>query len=470
MHARNLLALLALTVSALPAAPSWQSCHLPGEREALRCTTIAVPRNYADTTQGQLDLHITIAPAVRARAEADPLFVLAGGPGQAGSDIVFLLEKAFAKVRTTRDVIFIDQRGTGRSEPLTCELSADPLLQSQREQEAAMLNCMRGFGDRLVSYTTDAAADDLERVRETLGAARINLWGGSYGSRLAQVYAQRHPDRVRSLILDGVVDADVIIGAENASFEAAFDTMLQRCAADPGCARAFPSPRQDLQEALAELDSAKPMTVSHPRNGQPVAVAITRMRLLRTIQYLLYSPSGVAQLPYLLARARAGDWRPLLAVQVTGADLATAAPAPGLLMAIMCREDWPRLTAERRADVAGSNTFGSLNLDANDAICDALGLPAAPLPPLQPLATRSLLLSGALDPVTPPSMAERARRSLPNSLHAIAANAGHIISGSGCAPSLLRRFLDAPTQSLDTACLDEITSPAFQTSAAGAGP
>jgi len=471
MRARNwLVTLLMLFSPPLAAATTWQSCHLPGQREALRCATMAAPRNYADATQGTLDLHITVAPAVRATAEADPLFVLAGGPGQAGSDIVFLLDTAFAKIRASRDIVFIDQRGTGRSEPLNCDDAADPLLLSEREQHAATLACLRGFGDRLLSYTTEAAADDLDRVREALGAATINLWGGSYGSRLAQVYAQRHPERVRSLILDGVADADLIIGADTAAFDLAFYAVLQRCAADTDCAHAFPSPRQDLQEVLAARDVAKPVSVPHPRSGRPVAVTISRARLLRTIQYLLYSPRGAAQLPYLIASARAGDWRPLLAIQVSSADLAIASPAAGLLMTIVCREDWPRLTAQRRAERADSGTFGALNLEEIDAICGALALPPALLAPPQPRATPSLLLSGALDPVTPPSRAERVRPVLPLSQHGIAANAAHIVSSSGCAPTLLRRFLDAPTQSLDTACLDDIASPAFQLGAAGAAP
>lgn len=472
MRATNLLiALLMLFASPLPAAtPAWQTCHLPGQREVLRCATIAVPRDYADETRGTLDLHVAIAPAIRAKAAADPLFVLAGGPGQAGSEIVSLLDKAFSKVRASRDVVFIDQRGTGRSGRLTCDESPDPLTSSDSEQEAAMLACLRGFGDRLLSYTTKAAAEDLERVRETLGATQINLWGGSYGSRLAQVYAQRHPDRVRSLILDGVVDADLIIGNGDIDFDAALDALLQRCADDADCARAFPSLRTALQDVLAALGRDVTTTVPHPRNGRPTAVTISRKRLLRTIQFLLYSPRSAAQLPYLIARAHADDWRPLLAIQVSSADLEVAQPAPGLLATIACREDWPRLAPEQRAERARAPTFGSLDLDAIDAVCGALALPAAPPAPMQTLAMPSLLLSGALDPATPPSRADLARRHLPQAQHAIAANAGHIVSNSGCAPALLRRFLDAPLQPVDAACLAEIALPAFQTSAAGAAP
>jgi pimeloyl-ACP methyl ester carboxylesterase len=477
MRATNLLIAVLVLFSPLlrAAAPAGQTCHLPGQREALRCTTIAVPRDYADAAKGTLDLHVAIAPAVRANAEADPLFVLAGGPGQAGSDITVLLDTAFAKVRANRDVVFIDQRGTGRSERLDCNDGSDPLTLDDAALRAATLACLRGFGDRLLSYTTQAAADDLDRVRDALGAERINVWGGSYGTRLAQVYAQRHPERVRSLILDGVADADLIIGADSGAFDATYEALLQRCADDAACARAFPSARQDLDDVLRTLDAAAATpTLPHPRSGQAVTVPISRERVLRTLQYLLYSPRNAAQLPYVIARARAGDWRPLLAIQVSSTDLAAAQPAIGLLMAIACREDWPRRNIEPSAPPHAApvrpRIFGRLNLSELDAVCGALALPVASPAPPSTLDMPSLLLSGALDPATPPSRAENALRHLPHAQHAIAANAGHIVSGSGCAPKLLRRFLDAPSQPVDAACLAEIALPAFQTSAAGAAP
>ena len=454
---------------AAPASP--QLCHLPGQRDALRCTRLGVPRDYADANAGTIDLHITVAPAIRARAEADPLFVLAGGPGQAGSDIVFLLDDAFAKVRANRDIVFIDQRGTGRSGRLHCGDNADALVRSDDELQAEALACLQGFGAGLLPYSTDAAAQDIERVRIALGYAQINLWGGSYGSRLAQVYAQRYPAPVRSLILDGVVDADLIIGTSGAESQAALDAVLQRCARDAECDSAFPELRRQLDDLLRKLDaSVATAALPHPRSGRTVTVPISRERLLRTIRFLLYSPRGSAQLPYLIARAGTGDWRPLLAAETSAADLAVAPPADALLLAITCREDWPRLDAQQRADEAGSGVFASASLTGLDALCNALALPPLLPQAAQALAMPSLLLSGALDPVTPPSRAERALRRLPQAQHVIAANAGHIVSGHGCAPTLLRHFLDAPRRPVDAACLADIALPAFLTSAAGAAP
>lgn len=471
MRVRNVIVSL-LTLIAAPAAaaaPSWSSCHLPGQSEALRCATLAVPRDYANASAGTLQLHVAVATAIRARAKADPLFVLAGGPGQAGSDIVFLLDTALAKVRATRDIVFIDQRGTGRSGNLRCADDAQALGRSDDELKAATLACLRGYGKDLLFYSTAAAAHDIERVREALGATQINLWGGSYGSRLAQAHARLYPGSVRSLILDGVVDAQLIIGDDRTEFEAALDAVLQRCAEDRDCNRAFPALRQQLDALLQRLDAGTvTATLPHPRSGTPMTVPISRQRLLATLKLMLYSTRSAAQLPYVTARAAADDWRPLLALQANSVDLATAAPAPGLLLALTCREDWPRLSAAHRAQAAGG--IGASSLAAIDALCGELALPALAAAPGQNIAAPALLLSGALDPVTPPAHAELARRGLAQAQHLIAANVAHIVSGQGCTPRLLRQFLDAPLQPVDATCLADIALPPLQTSAAGAAP
>lgn len=471
MRVRNFIVGL-LTLIAAPAAvasPAWSPCHLPGQGDALRCATLAVPRDYADTAAGTLPLHVAVAPAIRARAEPDPLFVLAGGPGQAGSDIVFLLDTALAKVRATRDIVFIDQRGTGRSGNLRCADDADVLSRSDDELKAATLACLRGYGKDLLFYSTEAAAHDIEQVRLALGAAQINLWGGSYGTRLAQAHARLYPGSVRSLILDGVVDAQLSIGDDRAEFEAALNALLQRCAADRDCSHAFPALRSQLDALLHKLDDAAvTTTLPHPRSGQPMTLSVSRLRLLAALKAQLYSTQGAARLPYVIARAAADDWRPLLALQANSIDLAAAAPAPGLLLTLTCREDWPRLTPAQREQAADS--IGASSFTALDALCRELALPALAPAAAPNIAAPALLLSGALDPVTPPARAELARRNLSQAQHVVVDHVAHIVSGLGCSPRLLRQFLDAPLQAVDASCLADIALPPFQTSAAGAAP
>lgn len=464
-----IIGLLAALLLPTARAAAWQTCHLAGQRDALRCTFVTVPRDYAAPDHGSIELHVAVAPAIRARGDADPLYVLAGGPGQAGSDIVSLLDDAFAKVHASRDIVFIDQRGTGRSGRLHCD--DDALDRSDAELRASVMTCLKGFGSDLLAYSTEASAQDLERVRQALGHAQINLWGGSYGSRLAQVYAQRYPAHVRSLILDGVVDEGRIIGTNGSGFQFALDALLRRCENDADCAQAFPRLDRQLADLLHRLDVATATpTVAHPRHGRPITVPISRERLLRTIRYQLYSTRTSARLPYLIARAAVDDWRPLIATESEGMDLVAAPPAAGLLLALPCREDWPRFDAPRRAEEARGGLFSGVGIDALDRVCRELALPPLPAPAAQPLAIPGLLLSGALDPATPASGAERALRHLPRAQHVVAANAGHIVSTLGCAPALLRRFLDTPQQPVDAGCLADIALPALQISAAGTAP
>ena len=205
------------SASAVTAAkPAARSCHLPGAEETLRCLSIPVPLDYAAPAAAGLKLHVTVAPAFREPARPDPLFVLAGGPGQAGSDVLPLLSAAFKRVRATRDIVFIDQRGTGLSGKLDCETPPNEEMLSDAEIEAGLRRCIGTKPAPFAAYTTAAAARDIEQVRRALGYGKINVWGGSYGTRLGQAYARAFPDSVRSLVLDGVAAPDQVIPAATA--------------------------------------------------------------------------------------------------------------------------------------------------------------------------------------------------------------------------------------------------------------
>ena len=178
-----------------------RSCHLPGSEEALRCVKVPAPLDYAAANGAQLPLHVTVAPAFREGARADPLFVLAGGPGQAGSDVLRLLNSALRRVRATRDIVFIDQRGTGLSGKLDCQSGAEQENMTEAQLEAAIRACIAKVKTPFAAYTTANAAHDIDQVRRALGYQKINLWGGSYGTRLAQAYARLYPGSVRALML-----------------------------------------------------------------------------------------------------------------------------------------------------------------------------------------------------------------------------------------------------------------------------
>jgi pimeloyl-ACP methyl ester carboxylesterase len=468
----TLASLLLLAAAANAAAPqgSTRFCHLPGAEEVLRCVSVPVALDYAHPAAAKLNLHVTVAPAFRESARPDPLFVLAGGPGEAGSDVLPLLGSTLRRVRATRDIVFIDQRGTGLSGKLDCASKPAQEAMTEQQLEDEIRACIGRMQTRFAAYGTASAARDIEQVRLALGYARINVWGGSYGTRLGQAYARAYPAQLRALVLDGVAAPDQVIPAGGRDGQAALDALFRQCAAEPACQRAFPSVRAEFA-ALAEQVAAGKVNVeiADPRTAEPVKLAMTSARFLGTVHSILYSPSDSRRLPFLIHSAAQGRWAPFVARRNAAADFAAdGSNALVLHLAVICAEDLPRLTPALRADDASALTVPML--ERLPALCRAINVAPVPLAAPTMIEAPVLMLSGALDPVTPPRRAEAAGKHMAHAQHLVVANAGHGISQLGCTPRLLREFLDNPGQPVKADCLKEIPVPAFQLGSAGPQP
>lgn len=456
--------------SATAPAKQERSCHLPGVTEALRCVKLTVPLDYAKPGAGTLKLHVTVAPAFRQGTRNDPLFVLAGGPGQAGSDVLMLLPAALDRVRATRDIVFIDQRGTGLSGKLSCESKPEHELMSEEQLEEELRACIRASKAPFGAYTTAAAARDLEQVRAALGYGKVNVWGGSYGTRLAQAYARAYPASVRSLVLDGVAAPEQVIPAGGRDGQAALDALFTQCERDAGCNKAFPQLRGEFDTLVKKLDAGGvKLSLPDPRTAQQVDFTLTSSRFLGTVHNILYSPGDARRLPFLLHSAARGRWQPFIARQNLAGDFGGDASMAMLLhFAVVCAEDVPRMTPEllKQDDAVLTRPLA----EKIPALCKTVNV--APVPYAAPtrIEAPALLLSGALDPVTPPHRAASAAKHMARAQQVVVANAGHGVSQLGCAPRLLRAFLDRPQDKLDTRCLAEIPAPTFQLGAAGPQP
>lgn len=449
-----------------------RACHLPGVEEPLRCATLAVPLDRAQpvTPANTLRLHVTVAPAFREGARPDPLFVLAGGPGQAGSDVLALVNTAFRRLRATRDIVFIDQRGTGFSGKLDCDTPPGQETMTEQELEAQVIACIGRARAPFGAFGTAAAAADIEAVRLALGYGPINVWGGSYGTRLGQAYARAYPDQVRTLILDGVAAPDQVIPAGGRDGQAALDALFRQCAAEPGCRAAYPRIKAEFADLSARVAAGKVVVnIADPRTAQPVTLAMTSARFLGTVHSILYSPVDSRRLPFLIHSAAQGRWEPFMARRNVAADFAADGSAAILLhLAVICAEDMPRLTPALRADDASA--LLAPMLERLPVLCKAVNVaPVAATAPAT-IAAPTLMLSGALDPVTPPRRAEAARKFIPAAQHLVVDNAGHGISQLGCTPRLLREFVDQPAAPLRASCLKDIPVPGFQLGSAGPQP
>ncbi len=466
------LIVLAPLAQAAPSGAQGRSCHLPGVEEALRCVSVAVPLDYQQPAASSLKLHVTLAPAFREAARGDPLFVLAGGPGQAGSDVLALLGATLHKVRATRDIVFIDQRGTGLSGKLDCDSAPGQDNASEADAEREASTCLASLKQPLAMYTTEAAARDVEQVRRALGYGKINLWGGSYGTRLGQAYARAFPDSTRALILDGVAAPEQIIPAGGHDAQAALDGLFKACAANAGCAAAFPALRSEFA-ALLERTAGNQVQidVADPRTAQPRHVSISTERFIGTVHTVLYSPVDSRRLPFLIHSAYQGNWAPFLARSNAASDFSSdGASAFGLHLAVVCAEDMPRMSAQVLAEDARGSFMGSALSARFARLCELAKVPAVPYRTPSKIAAPVLMFSGALDPVTPPRRAEAAARYMTAAQHFVVANAGHGVSQLGCAPRLLREFLDHPDAPLAAKCLQEIPATSFQLGSAGPQP
>jgi len=435
-------------------------CRLPNLPTPAQCGEIDVPENRGKPDGRKIRLFAAVLPANTLAPKPDPLLILAGGPGQAASTLAPFASR-LNEIRRVRDVVLIDQRGAGRSTPLTCEafkpreddaLETDPVPRAKACAEE-----LRAQGVDAAQYTTTAWIADLEAMREALGYPQWNLWGGSYGTRVAQEYLRRHPDRIRTVTLDAVVPPSMISTLDVwRTRQAAYDAVLLACGASLSCSNRHPDPAALLATIAGTLGpEGRDIDAVDPRTGKSSRLHLTFDGVLALLQPLLYGPESSTLLPEMLALAAAGDFGPLLAAtQATNTNLAELLNA-ALHFSVTCAEDVPRINPDvRDAALAGLPTRGIAENVIK--VCDVWPRGAMPADFAQPVVSDRpvLLFSGAMDPVTPPAYGARVAKTLSNSKHIVASGYGHIVSPNVCGPRLLAAFVaDAGFGKLPEACV-----------------
>lgn len=459
------------TPGVLPVAPPeapLSPCRLSGFDRELLCGSLEVPEN-PDAPQGRrIPIAFAVMPAMARNKEPDPVFVLAGGPGQAARAAGAQVMPLFAALNRRRDIVFVDQRGTGGSNGLACELDPRAPL-SETIDPDALADRMRDCWKRLPAdtrfYTTPIAMRDLDRVRARLGAERINLWGASYGTRAGLEYLRQFPRRVRTLILDGVAPADMVLPVSFAvDSEAALAKVFAACRAEPACRARF-APALDRFDAWLDALGRSParVAVTHPTTGVKETLTMRRDGVLSALRAPLYAPLLASALPFVIREAETGNYDPMAALASLLSGTVSENFSYGMHLAVVCAEDVPRIGPADEA-AASRTLFGRFFIEQYRRMC--AGWPVGVLPPDYYAPSRGdapvLLLSGGQDPATPPRHAERVARSLPRAKHLVAPNAGHGVSTMGCAPELIERFVkSASLEGLDGACLERMPRPPF---------
>ncbi|MGH8239834.1 MAG: alpha/beta fold hydrolase, partial [Steroidobacteraceae bacterium] len=417
---------------------------LAGGSVAARCGQYRVRENRDDPHSKELQLQVAVIPALRLKPAADPLFLLSGGPGQAASDFYLSVAPAFARIRRDRDLVLVDQRGTGRSNRLDCELPDDSefVVLDPQKLQAAVQACLAALPGDPRYYTTSIAVRDLDDVRAALGYRTLNLYGISYGTRVAQHYMRRYPERVRTAILDGAVPAQVALGPDVAiEAQRAIDNTLQRCARDEACAGKFPDISAQfaaLQEKLRH-DPVK-LSIPHPLTGALTGTTLDEARFGAAVRLLSYADETVSTLPLMIHEAQSLRDPQALTAQYLRVESDVAEQiAEGMHFAVVCSEDAPRWEQQNVSDEQLATTYlGTAFMRGMRAVCEKW--PRGPVDPDfgAPLQSSvpTLILSGSNDPVTPERYANEIMKGLRNARHLVAAGQGHGQLATGCIPRL----------------------------------
>jgi pimeloyl-ACP methyl ester carboxylesterase len=466
MHMKYALMLMSAAVLAL-AHDSPQTACADFTVASARCSTVTVLENRTTGTGRSIALRVAVLPAAGTSHAPDPIFVLAGGPGQAATSLARNPAALRVAHGDRRDLVFVDQRGTGGSNPIQCDFYPEDDYARGRFAPFMAVDTVRRCRRQLESkadlaqYTTAASVEDLEAVRKALGYERINLAGGSYGTRLAMEYVRAYGSRVRTVQLDGAVPPSLRMPAGfGRAAQHALDGIIAECAATPPCAAAYPQLENEVRRVFKRLALTPVVT---RLTGQAAPIAMTRDNVAEAVRYLSYSSRDASRIPMLLHSADAGDFTGIAEFlrRYRAGDL-----FHGLYLSVTCTEDVPFLPKD--AEASDQSTYlGSYRIREQRAACAEW--PRGTVPAFHGEPVRSsvpvLIATGSLDPVTPAAHGDLVARTLPNSLHLKIPSGAHGLAGLrglDCLDGMRRDFVDrGSVAGLDSACVSRITRPGF---------
>jgi pimeloyl-ACP methyl ester carboxylesterase len=444
------------------------------------CTPFEVPENWDKPDGRKIGLKVAIVRSNAQVAERDLVVLLAGGPGQAATESYPRVASGFAPLLRHRNLLLVDQRGTGASHPLSCATNPTDFdtaavseidLSKVRELTRACLAEVSKTADA-AQYTTSAAVRDLEALRQALGAPELDLVGVSYGTRVAQQYLKRYPDGVRSIVLDSAAPNELVLGEEFAvNLDDALKAQFADCTRTPACAKAFGDPYANLYK-LRDALAAKPVDVDMrgPRTFVGEKKPLNALTLAALARMFAYSSETSALLPLTIGRALDGDYGPLVAQSDILNEELSDLEGNGMQLSVICAED-ADLLAERPDDA--KLILGDALIRVMRAQCEVWPRGVRPADFHEPVKSDKpvLVLEGEWDPVTPARYGETILKGLPNGRLLVAKGQGHSVLGRGCLPRLAARFVETrDAKSLDVGCMADFgPMPAF-IDYNGAGP
>ena len=437
-----------------------------------QCATFERNENPKDAESRRIALSVIKLPSHSPEPEPDAFTVIQGGPGGSSIDFAVAYSRVFEEIRKKRDIIVIDQRGTGRSNKLTCELPEElrntfnlDLIQKATQK---CLNELSKEND-LRYYTTSIAVDDLEALRIAAGYSQLNLYGVSYGTRVVLHFLKKYPSSARTAVIDGVVQTGLnLAGGEIARrWEDSFEALNNRCQNEPSCANTHGDLYEQYQ-VLEERFKAAPVTVTvpHPTTGKATEYTFGEHTLFGAMRLMAYSTEQLALIPLLLSEAVKENYNFAAAQSLLMEANFADQFATGMHNSVVCTEDAPFVTADNKAQ-AKNTIVGEMMSDILMNSCSVWPKGYMDQDFLEPFSTEIpvLILSGETDPITPPENGEIAAEQLGNTKHIEVPAHGHGVVARGCVPNLVGLFVtNASFEMVDDTCTKrERPSPFFNT-------
>jgi len=452
-------------VQALELKPCFIGATGSGVSTAAECGKLSVPENRQNPSK-TIDLNIAVIRSTSAEKVNDPLILLAGGPGQGAVDTFAGIVKVFDSMLPLRDIVLVDQRGTGESNPLRCEIDPEDYEALSDMQSDAWKdwtkNCHRELDADTRYYTTAEAINDLEAVREALSIDQWNLYGGSYGTRKALTYMKMFPSSIRSVILDASVPQEQALGVEHeANLRSTLSKIFALCEADDACQTAFGDAEQQLWKFLDQLKQEPiKLRLQNSSSGEFEDVVMTREYAVIAMRMFAYSPETMGLIPLMVSLANHGQPETMAAQAQMVMNSLNEGLNNALEISVSCAEDVPFMPRKTNTN---NSLFGDELFELMHARCELWD--SIPVDPSFKEAVVSdiptLLLSGEYDPVTPPKNAEKIMQTLSNAQHLIAKGQGHIVGTRGCMPKIVTAFIKDPTTELDTQCMNDFRDFSF---------
>ena len=475
----SLISILSCTTMKAPpidqkqrSAVELEPCNFPsGQADAL-CGKYPVYENRAAKSGRMIALNIVVLRALAAEPKPDAVFFLAGGPGQGTAFLARSpASSLLTELRREHDLVFVDLRGTGDSHRLQCASKIDrSVVQSYFAEpfDVASVRACREALEQIADlkhYTTSDALDDLKEVRAALGYNKINLYGVSYGTLIALQYLRRYPQELRSVALAGVLTPAAKLPLHFAKAgQQALERLFEDCAADESCQSAYPDLRTDFARVLAALDNG-PITFElvHPVSKTLQTVNLSRAVFTERLRALLHSHESARLIPLMINHAARGNWTTFGRIVI-----GLTAPQPfgiamGVYYSVTCSESVPTIRAEDIQRESQPTFLGTHRTQRHQQACASWRRANVPAEFYQPVHSDvpTLMLSGDIDPATPPELAKQARLSLSNARQIVLRNTAHNYDFQ-CARKMVVEFIaQASATELATDCVESLRRPSF---------